>query len=165
MKTRMTRFRADSRSATRAVVLALAMVAPAGCARLQLGSIGAHPDALVGLWVDSAKTIPADTSIWLLTARGEDISLRIRKPPVVPKPRIEERPYGAWGLQGRLTDKAKRAICFTNRPGRSGWTCLPFDLDSIASSSGYTRRLEVYGYKGRHTTSARVFIEYQRKPE
>lgn len=161
----MTRFPADARSATLAAVLALAIVANAGCARLHLGSTGDHPGALVGLWVDSAKTIPTDTSIWLLTARGEDISLRIRKPPVVPRPRVEERRYGAWSMRGRLTDKANRAICFTNRPGRSGWTCVPFDLDSVASGARFVRRLEVYGYQGRHTTSARVFVEYQGKPQ
>lgn len=161
----MTRFRADARSAEVGAALALALVANAGCARLRLGPAGEHPDALVGLWVDSARTVPTDTSIWLLTARGEDISLRIRKPPVVPRPRVEERRYGAWWLKGSLTEKASRAICFTNRPGRSGWTCVPFDLDSVASGGGFVRRLEVYGYQGREATPPRVFVEYPGKPQ
>jgi hypothetical protein len=154
----MTRFRASARPVTLA---ALAVATVAGCTRLHLGSGNDHPRALVGLWVDSLKTSPTDTSIWLLTARGEDISLRIRKPPVVPKARVEERHYGGWRMAGHLTDQAKRAICFTHRPGRSGWTCLPFDLDSAASGTGFVRRLEVYGYKGRQSTSPRVFLEYQ----
>ena len=120
--------------------------------------LNSHPTAVVGEWVDSAKTQPRDTSLWVLGASGEDESRHIVVQPdgaIAASPR---KHYGFWYLDGRVSDLANRSLCFSNRPGRSAPTCLAFDLDTVATQLGVRRRLIVHGYQGRHTTSNRVLI-------
>lgn len=142
----------------------LALVAPlllAACASgLSLGGgAGAHPAALVGAWVDSVKSSPADSSYWMLSSSGDDAARRVRRTSPDSVPTVEQRHYGYWYLRGALADTADRAICFTKRPGRSAPTCIPFALDSTSSGGRSRRRLVVYGYEGRHSSGARVLLE------
>ena len=130
------------------------------------GGMRNHPSALVGEWVDSIKSTPADTSLWLLGASGNDASQHVRiepdsaqRAPAAPAfVTTRERHYGYWYFQGALDDRANRAICFTNRPGRSAASCLSFDLDTVSTTTGVRRRLVVRGYQGNHTTADRVLL-------
>jgi hypothetical protein len=125
-----------------------------------------HPLALVGQWVDSSKSTPTDTSLWLLDASGNDDSqhIRLESGGAMQSPRAatfvatDAKHYGYWYFQGNLNDSADRAICFTNRPGRSAPTCRPFALDSVRTSAGVRRRLVVQAYQGAHNTSDRVLL-------
>src|SRR5258708_39022695 len=63
------------------VVLALAVACVTTACHLPVlggGSMRNHPSALVGEWVDSAKTTPTDTSLWILEASGNDVSQHVR---------------------------------------------------------------------------------------
>ncbi len=130
------------------------------------GSTRNHPAALVGHWVDSVKSTPTDTSLWILDASGNDASQHVRVEPESEKQSsaaaafVTSRPkhYGYWFFRGALLASADRAICFTARPGRSAPTCLPFDLDSVTTSAGVRRRLVVHAYQGEHRTADRVLL-------
>jgi hypothetical protein len=126
-----------------------------------------HPAELVGQWIDSARSTPADTALWILGPSGADLSrhLRLRTGEAAGEAagvsRFEEGPtrrYGYWYLQGELGDAASRALCFTNRPGRSAPNCVSFDLDSTGAATGVRRRLVVRGYQGEHRTGDRVLL-------
>jgi len=129
------------------------------------GGMRNHPAALVGQWVDSAKASPTDTSLWILDASGNDESQHVRLDSnadhTTPAAFVTTRAthYGYWFFQGTLQDSTDRAICFTNRPGRSAPTCRPFDLDSVSTARGMRRRLVVRGYQGEHETSNRILLE------
>ena len=130
------------------------------------GSTRNHPSALVGRWVDSLKSTPTDTSLWILDASGNDASQHVRLEPDGERQlpaaaafvTTRAKRYGYWFFRGTLHDSADRAICFTNRPGRSAPTCLPFDLDSVSTAAGVRRRLVVRAYQGEHRTSDRVLL-------
>ena len=124
--------------------------------------LNSHPAAVVGEWVDSAKTQPRDTSLWVLGPSGEDESRRILVQADGATAASPRQHYGFWYLDGRVSDPANRTLCFTKRPGRSAPTCLAFDLDTIATPLGAQRRLIVHGYRGRHAISDRVL--YSRAP-
>lgn len=126
-----------------------------------------HPGALAGVWVDSTKTTPEDTALWILDPSGNDASQHVRREArsernasvTAPFVTARARHYGYWFFQGALQGDANRAICFTNRPGRSAPTCLPFDLDSATAKEGMRRRLVVHGYQGAHSVTNRVLLE------
>lgn len=120
--------------------------------------LNSHPPAVVGEWVDSAKTQPRDTSLWVLGPSGEDESRHIVVQPDGALAASPRQHYGFWYLDGRVSDPANRFLCFSKRPGRSAPTCLAFDLDTVATQLGVRRRLIVHGYQGRHTTSDRVLF-------
>ena len=163
MKSRTKRFHLDIPRAPIAL-LGAAMLMMVGCAGLaHLGSeFGNHPAALVGEWIDSVKTTPGDTSLWVLGPSGSDGFRRIRAASgdaaAADAGASEVRHYGSWYLSGNLADAAGRALCFTNRPGRSAPTCRPFDLDSVASGAGLRRRLVIRSYQGGHSVADRVLL-------
>jgi hypothetical protein len=152
----MTKF--QRRALTGLVLLSMSSIV-AACSPARLFPIlNSHPAAVVGEWVDSAKTQPRDTSLWVLGPSGEDESRHIVVQPngaIATSPRQH---YGFWYLDGRVSDPANRFLCFSKRPGRSAPTCLAFDLDTVATSGGARRRLIVHAYQGRHTTSDRVLF-------
>ena len=151
------KFRRDHHS--RPAVLAVLCLVVVACTPARLFPIlNSHPADVVGEWVDSSKTQPRDTSLWVLGPSGEDESRHIVVQPNGVTADTARRRYGFWYFDGRLSDAANRFICFTTRPGRSVPTCLAFDLDTVVTSSGARRRLLVRGYQGRHTTSNRVLI-------
>lgn len=158
----MRKFLPDLRTA---LLCATVCAAPACHSTAFLGAgMREHPVALVGEWVDSVKSTAADTSLWLLDASGNDGSQHLRRiagpaSPSGPFTATPARHFGYWFFQGALEDSSHRAICFTNRPGRSAPTCLPFDLGSVSTPGGLRRRLVVRSYHGAHTTSDRVLLE------
>ena len=149
----MRNFRADR-------LLPAALVLLVACARVTrvAGEQRNHPNAIVGVWVDSVKSSPTDSSFWLLSSSGDDAARRVRRAAADSQPHVEQRHFGYWYVHSSLTDTAGRSICFTNRPGRSAPTCIPFSLDSTRSGDRFVRRLVVFGYQGRHSSGARVLI-------
>ena len=119
--------------------------------------LGNQPAPLVGVWVDSAKSSPADTSLWVLGGTGSDESRHIVHSPDGTTSETL-RHYGYWFARGSVGDSVNRAICFTKRPGRSAPTCLLYSLDTAATPNGPRVRLLVHGYQGQHTTSDRILI-------
>ena len=127
------------------------------------GAMRDHPPQLVGTWVDLAKSTPTDTALWILGPAGEDDAQHLVRttPDTNAAARFTSgvrKRYGYWFAQGQITDSASRAICFTNRPGRSAPTCMPFALDTVRDDGAMRRRLIVHGYRGEHTTSDRVLV-------
>ena len=157
-----------SRPRKRWTLLAIVGFASVACQPRSFGGGGVrnHPNALVGQWVDSAKSSPTDTSLWILDAAGNDNSQHVRlesdSSGTSTSPArfvvARARHYGYWFLRGELADRSDRRICFTNRPGRSAPTCEAFDLDSFPVAAGVRRRLVVRGYQGAHNTSNRVLL-------
>jgi hypothetical protein len=144
-------------------LLLVAGILPAlqGCAAgALLGSTAdAHPSVLVGEWVDLSHTAAGDTALWVLGAGGEDLARRVVTDSAG-GPRghvVSTIAYGHWHLRGALDDSVHRAICFSNRPGRSAPTCLAFSLDSTASPA----QLAIIGYAGRHRSGTRQFVRRQ----
>lgn len=159
MKSRTKRFRPDV-FRPRVSLLGATLLLTAGCAGVaHLGSdFGNHPVELVGEWIDSLKTTSGDTSIWVLGPSGTDGYRRIRAASGDAPGDGEVKRYGSWYLAGDLADVAGRALCFTNRPGRSAPTCRPFDLDSVPVGIGRRRRLVIRGYQGGHSVADRVLL-------
>lgn len=153
----------DSRFALASLILC----ATAACHGLSFpaGSMRDHPAALIGQWVDSAKSTSTDTSLWLLDGSGNDGSQHVRRQldergaSTGPFSSTPARHFGYWFLRGTLRDSSDRALCFTNRPGRSAPTCRLFDFDSVSTTAGMRRRIVVRSYQGTHTTSDRVLLE------
>ena len=155
MKSRMPKFPPDrARVAWPLCIVPLLLAAACASHGLLGGGAGVHPTELVGEWLDSAKTRAADSSLWVFTSTGEDQVRRVR-----PSGERTVRHYGYWFMQGSL-GAADRALCFTNRPGRSAPTCLPFDLDSVRTAGGLRKRIVVRGYHGAHSSGDRVLLEY-----
>ncbi len=144
----------------RALAAIPCLAAATGCAALHLGiSSLNHPPELVGEWVDLRHTTPADTSLWVLRADGYDGTAHLLATSHEDAPSRTEKRYGAWYFDGSLADSSKRAICFGKRLGRAGATCLPFSMDTVRDGGVEHRRLTVFGYRGEHTTGARLLIE------
>ena len=127
------------------------------------GTMRNHPAPLVGTWVDLAKSSPTDTALWILGSAGEDETQHLVRGTsatnaVAPFAPSAPKHYGYWFAQGEITDSASRAICFTNRPGRSAPTCLSYALDTVREGGTTHRRLLVHGYRGEHRTSDRVLV-------
>lgn len=153
----MPRSRPD-RTGVPGLLAAALILATSACASLPaLGGsdFRNHPAALVGEWIDSVKTTPADTALWVLGPAGEDGT---RHRTADGAGRVVH--YGYWYLHGTIDTVTDRTLCFTNRPGRSAATCRAFDLDSVVSPSGTRRRLVVHGYQGAHSIRDRVLLGY-----
>lgn len=160
----MPKFLRDGR-AVWTLAAAVSIVGGACSSAMQVGgAVRNHPDALVGTWVDVAKSTPNDTALWILRSTGDDLSqhvVRVRADASdgAAYAMTGATHYGYWFAQGALADSAHRAICFTRRPGRSAPTCLAFELDSVRNDDGtLRRRLLVRGYRGEHHVSDRLFM-------
>lgn len=150
--------RKSLRRLARCALVALTATGCARAARLGAGP-GAHPVPLVGEWIDLAHTTRGDTALWVLQEDGDDLARHVVADSAGGGAgRVAStRRYGHWQLRGDLADTAARAICFSNRPGRSAPTCLAFSLDTLAVPA----RLAVLGYEGAHHAGTREFVRRQ----
>lgn len=129
-----------------------------------LFQLGPRPSQLVGTWVDSEHTTSTDSVIRTLSAGGTDRSLRIQikrdSEGRVTFDRDEKR-NGAWYVSGDIADTTERGLCVTRRPGRNPATCVPFHLDTLASSAERTprRRLIVWDYDDKQRARGHVLLE------
>jgi hypothetical protein len=153
---------ATSRHGGSLLALAAALVA-AACA--SIGSTSATNDdarGLAGIWVDSAKATPGDTTAWKLDGSGADWTLKIRVVRDGSGRATTEQTqtrYGYWYLQGALGDTTGRALCFKPRP-RDGGTCYPFRLDTLGGGGALARRqIVIAGYRGQQHSRTRVLVE------
>lgn len=135
----------------RVLLVGLLLTATACAANSLLFHPGPRPPELTGVWIDVEKTTAADTSAWVLSADGSDLSAHFRAG------KRSEKRYGSWYLAGSLGDTTGRALCFQRRP-RDGATCRAFRLDTL-SDAPQRRRLTVRGYPGTHHVSERILIE------
>jgi hypothetical protein len=163
MKIRMPRSRPDRHRGYGVVASLLLLGGACSSTTLLGGEMRNHPRELVGTWVDVAKSTPADTALWILAVSGEDASQHLRRDiapdgTVSPFVLTAPRRYGYWFARGTISDSASRAICFTNRPGRSAPTCLSFAYDSVREGRETHRRLLLHAYRGEHRTSDRVLV-------
>ena len=116
----------------------------------------APPTAVVGEWVDVAKTVAGDTSVWILAPDGADALVRVRVG-ADGRAHTERRYFGRWSLGSDTF--GGRALCFVRRPGRDATSCATFTLDTLrASGAPPRRRLVLRGYAGQHHTSDRVLL-------
>lgn len=132
----------------------------AACSSGGLFSAGPRPPELAGVWIDVAKTTPTDTLAWLLESSGADRTLQVRytrDAAGVLSRDEQQRSYGVWYMEGHLQDTLSRALCFKPH-ARSGATCYPFRLDTLATAST-RRRLTVIGYRGNRSITDRVLVE------
>ena len=113
----MRRSRADRRRAGAAAALAWLLASCAAIARVD--DVRNHPPLLVGEWVDVAKSTPADSSIWVLDARGNDDLLRVRRDSRGVA-RVSRTRYGYWYA---TVDGGGTSLCITRRPGRDPALC------------------------------------------
>lgn len=142
----------------------LSVVALDSCASLRLGPLRAppRPAAIVGEWIDLSHTTPQDTSLWILRSDGYEGSAHIlirRDAAGSAQVKQTERRDGTWYLEGAMTNAAKRAICWSRRPGRFGSTCLSFVLDTLRGDSGARRRLTIHGFLGERHMGDRELLE------
>jgi hypothetical protein len=147
----------------RNVVWALALLGVGACSigGTHLFSTAPRPAELAGLWVDSVKTTPVDSSLWVLAPDGADRTLRIRVIRAADGTSHIDRHetnYGSWYLSGSLADTAHRALCFQQR-ARNGASCVRFQLDTVVSGARPRRRLIILGYQGNHHSGNRVLLE------
>ena len=125
--------------------LALFAVMCVGCASGSLFHSGPRPSQLVGTWIDSATSTPADSSAWVLKSNGDYRMLKIRGRRDDREPqtnRYEDHHYAQWYLSGSLADTSRREFCFKRR-ARNGGSCMRFQLDTLPSGQ---RRLRMLGY-------------------
>lgn len=147
-----------NRNVRYAIVLGLVACSPTGS---NLLSFGPRPAKLIGTWIDSSKTTPADSSIWLLAADGADRSMRVLIGTMSdgsPHASRSETNFGYWYVSGTLGDTLRQALCFKRR-ARNGGTCVAFRLDTVVVNGRAQRRLLLSDYKGQHHTTNRVLLE------
>ena len=146
------------RLTTRGAVTALLAL---GCAT-GIGAAGSGASALVGEWVDVAKTTPRDSSIWVLQADGDDRLLRLRivsDSVGADSMHRTEGHHARWFLRGLLSDTAGRSLCFAVRPGRFPASCAVFRMDTIDLDGSTRRRIVLLNYAGSHERLDRVLVE------
>jgi len=160
---------------TKAAGAAIAGIAALAVGALVVGCVigrafvGTRPDALAGVWVDSARATPTDTVAWILSPGGTDETLHItvvRRPAgdsTVTPPTIvrETTRYGAWYVAGDPDDTTARQLCVRRKGRAARSACFRFHLDTLPASDlgGARRRLVVFGYQGHHRSGDRVLFE------
>ena len=132
MKTSMKRFLANSLP-----VFALACASGTG---LMGGSVRTHPAALVGEWVDVARTSTRDSSVWLLASNGDDGLLRI----TIDSTGAASRRTTHYGYWYAIADGNSYRLCITRRPGREAGLCSRIELHAPASDSADRRAFTLY---------------------
>jgi hypothetical protein len=163
----MSAFRSALDVAARAAVVSVTVLGVTSCASWHvLGRGYARPPELVGEWIDVAKSSPADTSIWVLRGDGYDGNAHIRVTADTTGLRTVDRTqlrYGTWHFEGTLGDSSRQAICFSQRPGRFGATCIAFSMDSIRDGSTIVPRILLRDYPGQHHTGNRLMVARARR--
>lgn len=146
------------------LVLALAL---SGCALAPRFAPLSPSAALVGVWIDSLRTTPSDTVVWMLARDG---SKRVRYASVradkAGRSRTNERIVsdGHWYVSDPTGDVAGRRYCFRRRP-MDGASCVSFHLDTLSQgASGVARRrLAISSFDGGVAPASQVLLE-QRQP-
>ncbi len=113
-----------------------------------------------GEWIDTHKSTPSDTMVWVLSPRGDDALLSVHLN--ADGTRDERRKhYGRW-TASQVADSngiSVPALCFVRRPGRDAPSCDRYVVDSVRIDGAFVRRLTVRGYAGQHHTGDRVLLE------
>lgn len=138
--------------------LALLAAMCVGCASGSFLHSGPRPPELVGTWVDSAASTPADTLAWVLASDGDYRTLTIRARSDSRESSAstaEEHHYAQWYLSGSFADTLGREFCFKRR-ARDGGSCMRFRLDTLADGR---RRLRMLGYANESHPRERVLTE------
>lgn len=135
---------------------ALLVALATACAGLARGAASNHPATLVGDWIDTHKSTPADTSIWRLTAGGDDRTVRRRIVAGAGAPAVSDQRYAYWYVDGDLASGAR--FCTTKRPGRNGASCAPVQIDTVVASGAPRLRMRLGNYQGEHTTADRILL-------
>jgi len=134
-------------------------LALAGCASLR--PFGTRPSALAGVWIDSTKTTPSDSSYWVLGSDGSDRTRRVERAMSQgsSQPHVTEQDYGVWWLAGSLDDTVGRRLCIRRHGRSTPATCFSFTLDSTRSAAPPIRRLLLKDYRGNNSLRDRVLLE------
>lgn len=119
-----------------AVVTGWVALSLAACASMpRVFTPGPAPTMLVGEW--TAGSTAADTTVWRLgpdgTTETRVISSRTRSSALT---RI-----GRWYVTGDVDDAAARKLCFVQRAGRDGASCMHFQFDTLTANGIARRRL------------------------
>jgi len=140
------------------LALAFAMMEPLACSSSLpwLRSVFTnHPAALIGEWVDVAKSNPRDTSLWVLEPNGYDGGVRITREAGDAEAHTATRKYGYWYVRG---DGDTQEFCVTQRPSRDAPSCTRFRIGVDSSSVPPRRLIRLSAYAGEHHTSERVLV-------
>lgn len=103
---------------------------------------GQSPPALVANWV--ARSTRTDTTVWEFASDGGRTTRTVR---VSSGSEHSSARPGArtavdrWYVTGDMTDSAGRELCFVQRPGRDGSSCMHFWLDTLHVNGVARRRL------------------------
>ncbi len=144
--------------------LALLAAGVAACATLNTwrGGVGNHPAALVGDWIDSARSTASDTVLWSLRANGTGEVAHVVEWPAasgVTFRRTRERYDAYWYVRGDSSHPRTGALSPPPRPGRAPADCAGFELDTIPTAGEPRHRLVVFKFEGDPTPSTQVFLE------
>jgi hypothetical protein len=121
------------------------------------GDLTNHPPALIGQWVDLAKSSPSDTSVWVLEPNGYDGGIRITRDSLGDgAPHTVTRKYGYWYVRGAA---ASQEFCVNQRPGRNAPSCTRFTMETDSSVVPPRRIIRLSAYAGEHHTSERVLVD------
>ena len=155
--------KAASRRTPCRAILALVATSALGCGVAGHSVLASwqQPAEITREWVDVEKSIPDDTTLWILGPGGYDgiaHLLRSSDSSGAARQVRKETRYGYWHFQGTLGDSTHQAICFSPRSGRIGATCTAFVLDTVTSGSSPTPRLTLRAYHGLHHTRDRQLV-------
>lgn len=120
------------------------------------GELTNHPPALVGQWVDVAKSSPGDTSLWVLEPDGYDGGVRLVRDSLGTTLHTATRKYGYWYVRAA---GAAQEFCVNQRPGRDAPSCTPFEIVTDSSVVPPRRILHLAAYRGQHHTAGRVLVD------
>lgn len=138
------------------VTVLVALTACGGGLPWLRGDLVNHPAALVGEWIDVAKSAPADSSIWVLSANGNDEVLSITRDSLADaRARVSRRHYGYWYVRG---SGGTQEFCVNRRPGRDAPSCTRFTIGVDSSAAPPRSALRLAAYSGAHHTSERVLV-------
>lgn len=122
------------------------------------GDLANHPAALVGEWVDVAKSSPLDSSFWILEPDGDDEGLRITRRSGDEGPGHQSRQhYGYWFVRASSNQPAE--LCVTRRPSRDAPSCTAFALGVDSATRPPRRVARLAAYAGSHHVGERMLVE------
>lgn len=140
-----------------ALLIFLAPLSCSGTLPWLRGDLTHHPTALVGEWVDVAKSSPRDSSLWVLKPNGYDGGIHITRDSIGDSaPHTARRKYGYWYVRGH---GALQEFCVNQRPGRDAPSCTRFTIETDSSVVPPRRIIRLSAYAGEHHTSQRVLVD------
>ena len=139
--------------------VALAGVGCSGSLPWVRGDLANHPAALVGRWIDVAKSSAGDSSIWILEPNGDDHGMHIvHVGGTGAAPRVSRERYGYWYVRNGAEGEN---LCVTRRPGRDAPSCTPFVLVIDSGMTPPRKQLRLAWYVGSHHSGERVLVEWR----